>query len=57
MSLNTHGVRQGGGVCISCQQNTAGVNCETCRDGFYRAAEVGTLPPDERFTVIKHQVQ
>ncbi|KAG7222970.1 hypothetical protein INR49_029192 [Caranx melampygus] len=40
LSLNSHGVRQGGGVCIDCQQNTAGINCETCRDGFYRPAEV-----------------
>ncbi|XP_028288319.1 laminin subunit alpha-1 [Parambassis ranga] len=40
LSLNTHGVRQGGGVCIDCQQHTAGINCETCRDGHYRPAEV-----------------
>ncbi|GLD72485.1 laminin subunit alpha-1-like protein, partial [Lates japonicus] len=40
LSLNSHSVRQGGGVCIDCQQNTAGINCETCRDGYYRPAEV-----------------
>ncbi|XP_074549755.1 laminin subunit alpha-1 [Halichoeres trimaculatus] len=40
LSLDTRGVRRGGGVCIDCQQNTAGVNCETCKDGFYRPAEV-----------------
>ncbi|XP_029979690.1 laminin subunit alpha-1 [Sphaeramia orbicularis] len=40
LSLNIHGVRQGGGVCVACRQNTAGVNCETCADGFYRPAQV-----------------
>lgn len=42
LSLNTRGVRRGGGVCINCQQNTAGVNCETCIAGYYRPAEVLT---------------
>ncbi|CAJ1081613.1 laminin subunit alpha-1 isoform X3 [Xyrichtys novacula] len=40
LSLNTRGVRRGGGVCIECQQHTAGINCETCADGYYRPAEV-----------------
>ncbi|XP_032407316.1 laminin subunit alpha-1 isoform X2 [Xiphophorus hellerii] len=39
LSLNRHGVHQGGGVCIDCQQNTTGTNCENCRDGYYRPAE------------------
>ncbi|KAM9552660.1 laminin subunit alpha-1-like isoform 1-T1 [Salvelinus alpinus] len=40
MSTNSHGDFHGGGVCISCTQNTAGVNCETCADGFYRPNKV-----------------
>uniref|UniRef100_A0A8D1ZKW9 Basement membrane-specific heparan sulfate proteoglycan core protein n=1 Tax=Sus scrofa TaxID=9823 RepID=A0A8D1ZKW9_PIG len=35
-SLNTAGQFQGGGVCIDCLQNTMGINCETCIDGYYR---------------------
>ncbi|XP_039180622.1 laminin subunit alpha-2 isoform X7 [Crotalus tigris] len=35
-SLNIHGEYLGGGICINCTQNTAGINCETCIDGYFR---------------------
>lgn len=40
LSLDIHGERRGGGVCVRCQDNTAGVNCESCTSGFFRPAEV-----------------
>ncbi|KAJ8374971.1 hypothetical protein SKAU_G00055510 [Synaphobranchus kaupii] len=45
MSMNTHGKFAGGGVCLNCTQNTAGVNCETCADSFYRPHKMS--PYDE----------
>lgn len=40
LSLDIHGQRRGGGVCVGCRDYTAGINCETCIPGFYRPAGV-----------------
>ncbi|XP_075893685.1 laminin subunit alpha-2 isoform X3 [Nelusetta ayraudi] len=40
LSLDIHGQRRGGGVCVRCRDNTAGVNCESCASGFFRPAEM-----------------
>ena len=36
LSLDINGKREGGGVCLECQHNTYGINCEKCRPYYYR---------------------
>ncbi|XP_072107642.1 laminin subunit alpha-2 isoform X2 [Mobula birostris] len=45
LSLNIRGEYIGGGVCIDCVNNTAGINCETCTDEFFRPAWVSPYEP------------
>ncbi|XP_073788195.1 laminin subunit alpha-2 isoform X3 [Danio rerio] len=45
LSLNIHGEYEGGGVCLGCSENTGGINCQSCIDGFYRPSGVSPLEP------------
>ncbi|XP_073431896.1 laminin subunit alpha-2 isoform X2 [Dendrobates tinctorius] len=46
LSLNINGIYNGGGVCVNCTENTAGINCETCVDGFYRPVWLSPSHPN-----------
>lgn len=35
-SIDIHGNYSGGGVCFNCRDNTKGINCNECVDGYYR---------------------
>lgn len=36
LSIDINGNYAGGGVCQNCQHNTMGINCNKCKDTFYR---------------------
>ncbi|XP_045065442.1 laminin subunit alpha-5 isoform X2 [Coregonus clupeaformis] len=38
-SINIQGQYMGGGVCMECQHNTTGVNCERCVPTYYRSPD------------------
>ena len=44
LSMDLNGEYLGGGVCDDCHSYTAGINCETCIDGYFRP--VGVFPND-----------
>ncbi|XP_069017691.1 laminin subunit alpha-2 [Embiotoca jacksoni] len=46
LSLDVHGQYRGGGVCIGCHDNTAGINCQSCVSGYYRSTEVSAEEED-----------
>ncbi|XP_057303936.1 laminin subunit alpha-1-like isoform X1 [Hydractinia symbiolongicarpus] len=50
LSLDIHGKYSGGGVCLNCLHNTEGINCEKCKQFFYRppnvdASSIDACPP------------
>ncbi|CAH8640896.1 unnamed protein product [Dicrocoelium dendriticum] len=50
LSQRKDGIYEGGGVCVDCREDTTGINCESCKPGFYRPTNVR---PDSPFPCVK----
>ena len=48
-SLNTEGKYQGGGICVGCRHHTAGINCENCKEGYFRPLDVSQVKSKSLF--------
>lgn len=35
-SIDINGIYNGGGVCFNCRDNTKGINCNECMDGYFK---------------------
>ncbi|KAI6232973.1 hypothetical protein M3Y99_00957600 [Aphelenchoides fujianensis] len=46
LSLTPEGKYEGGGRCVECRDNTVGINCERCADGFFRPVNVSQYSQD-----------
>ena len=45
LSLDKYGRYEGGGRCLNCEHNTAGINCEMCAEGFWRPDDIDARSP------------